>query len=659
MSFRFVTKYGANRFAHRLSAFVIIAYGHGAIATALYLADSMGADAFAVATLEEAISLRRAFQENAAGAGLRLNKPLSSFGNGDDNMTLSSLPATSNTSTATRRKRTLRPPHIRILVLGPPVGFPRCFDDYFHHNIEVMISGPEVAKSLYEWVHDPNERKRTQVERAAMEAKEMAIKGHPLPAPRPLPNTEISPRDSTVSDASTSENSQSSDTPSRRHYRPPSATLGNVTGSDLAKELREILQNQQLWVEPTVTQSAKEKLSVQKKHDSGTATPLTMESSGCTATSQTNQSGTSSSANIRSTYFAGIEEAARISRSIQKAISSEVFVDKGDDEEDNARNAIIMPTDTPDLNCKSKMGALQTRKSYPPTGIARKRLRWHALVDSGMGRLGFRTDPLTKEEQGKRRDSVEIIKELVDLECNKDCPIEFFGMVTHMADANSTSTYTDSQIQKFKQLLKRVRAANISVPTISTDNSAALLTTTLTHFDPKELLTQKFADSRGYVRVGGAIYGQRPSFPQLRAVSTLMASVRHVAVLKKGESVGYDRAYVADHSVRIATLTVGFADGYPRELGNKNGQVVIRGHIFPVVGNICMDMMMIELGCADDDKCPGAQVVVGDTAVLWGPGDDEYGDGMVALKDIAHRLNTTQSALTCGLNKERVLRQYV
>jgi alanine racemase len=167
---------------------------------------------------------------------------------------------------------------------------------------------------------------------------------------------------------------------------------------------------------------------------------------------------------------------------------------------------------------------------------------------------------VSKEEQGKRRDSVEIVKELVDLEVALDCPIEFFGMCTHMAEASSTSDYTNSQITKFKSLLKRVRAVGISVPTISTDNSAALLTTNLTHFDPKELLTQEFADTRGFVRVGGAIYGQRPSFPQLREVSTLMASVRHVATFKKGESVGYDRAYVAPMNVRIATLTIGFAE---------------------------------------------------------------------------------------------------
>jgi alanine racemase len=134
--------------------------------------------------------------------------------------------------------------------------------------------------------------------------------------------------------------------------------------------------------------------------------------------------------------------------------------------------------------------------------------------------------------------------------------------------------------------------------------------------------------------------------------------VRHVATLKTGESVGYDRAYIAPFNVRIATLGIGFADGYPRDLGNGAGQVAIRGSLFSVAGNVCMDMMMVELGPVEDKESPGAQVVVGDTAILWGPGDDEEGEGLVRLQDIAALLNTTQSALSCGLDKERVLRQY-
>jgi len=145
----------------------------------------------------------------------------------------------------------------------------------------------------------------------------------------------------------------------------------------------------------------------------------------------------------------------------------------------------------------------------------------------------------------------------------------------------------------------------------------------------------------------------------LNPVSTLTASVSHVAVLQEGQSVGYDRAYIAPRSVRIATLTIGFADGYPRDLGNGRGKVSIRGEVFPVAGKVCMDMMMVDLGSADDVGSAGANVCVGDRAVLWGPDQDNSLEGQIRLQDIAEELNTTQSALTCGLNKVRVQRQYV
>lgn len=134
--------------------------------------------------------------------------------------------------------------------------------------------------------------------------------------------------------------------------------------------------------------------------------------------------------------------------------------------------------------------------------------------------------------------------------------------------------------------------------------------------------------------------------------------MRHVAILKQGESVGYDRAYIATLDVRIATVAIGFADGYPRELGNGVGKVAIRGSLFPVAGNICMDMLMVDLGPAHSANSPGARIVVGDTAILWGPENDEDGDGLIRLQDLAVQLNTTQSALTCGLNKDRILRRY-
>jgi alanine racemase len=396
-------------------------YGHGAIATALFLADHMGADAFAVATLEEGIALRKAFQQTPPGATYKSGQPLAKKTSASVNRVSSLFSETQTTSTTInssienglRRRRFQRASQIRILVLGPAIYVPRCFDDYSFYNIEVMISGPEVAKALLEWIHNTEERRRTQVERAATETKELAmqLQSHIRPAPqqRTADSTLDKKDSSTISDAS-SEQSKGSNGDSTQKYRPPSATLGNVTGMDLAKEVRKILKNQ-------------------------------IQSNGSDmSNSSTNAPVSAGAKPVTTQVFAGIEEAAKVSRSRHKAIVKEAFVERGD-EEDGTKS-----TDVSSIHQKS-----------PAVLGSRKRLRWHALVDSGMGRLGFRTDPVSKSEQGKRRDTVEILSELVDIENNLESPVEFVGMCTHMADANSSSDYTHSQIARFKVNYKKLQ----------------------------------------------------------------------------------------------------------------------------------------------------------------------------------------------------------
>jgi alanine racemase len=404
--------------------------------------------------------------------------------------------------------------------------------------------------------------------------------------------------------------------------------LSNVSGHDLAKEVRAILISQHAAKNQADNHVNTTNGSISFGKPNNSFQPVQPPPSSPPSTPKKGE------------MFGGIEAAAHTSRMrhIAAAKASEVFV-----EDDRCETATSSVTST-------VVGRAASR--------VKRRLRWHALVDSGMGRLGFRTEAVPRNDVSGKYDTVDIIKEMVDAEVHTDAPLEFYGMCTHMAEANESSTYTNSQIQKFKDLLNRVRRAGISIPTVSTDNSAALLTPTLTHFEPDEILSQPDAHTRGYVRCGGAIYGQRPAFKQLRAVSTLKASVRHVAVLKEGESVGYDRAYIAPRDVRIATLTIGFADGYPRELGNGVGKVSIRGAVFPVAGNVCMDMLMVDLGPAEDDGI-GSQVGVGDVATLWGPETEHDDEGLVRLQDLAATLKTTQSAFTCGLNKNRVPREMI
>ena len=645
-------------------------YGHGALETATHLVEHCGATCFAVATLEEGISLRRAFEEkfpNLVG-GCK----------------------------------------VRILVLGSPVGFPTCFDSYLHNNIELMVSGPEVAASLAQWMKNHDSRRRAEVERVAERLKEglmdEAVLGdfrnpmrhgvvRQVSTGRDKTNeallkeergdhnevttcntTVTSTNDAAFSDESTgivqeAQNGSKKNnpppqpvSPSRLQTKYNAATLTNVTGDDLAREVRQILVGQRHATAKAAPQASKmttiSEPSVEDSTSSRNSSPKTSrKASEVVSENEEEKKATSNKSSALApsssiagggSLFCGIDDAARASR--QRELRSIRLSQLGKDIDSTTAEAV---------------NGMQVRK----------KLRWHALVDSGMGRLGFKTDTdeslkndvscedglsdgESSSENSGIRDTVSIIKELYDAEVHEGAPIEFFGMCTHMADANETSTYTNDQMERFRSLLHRVRSAGIAVPSISTDNSAALLTTALKHFNPNAILAH---DTRGYVRCGGAIYGQRPAFKQLRAVSTLCATVKHVAIIKQGQSVGYDRAYVAPLDVRIATLTVGFADGYPRELGNGVGKVSIRGSIFPVAGNVCMDMLMVDLGPADDTG-EGSRVAVGDTAVLWGPEEtdvEECGDGLVPLAELAGTLKTTQSALTCGLDKFRVRRELV
>lgn len=582
-------------------------YGHGALATAIHLSDSAGADSFAVATLEEAIALRKAFETTPLGGAKDLvNGKVSNHGSAISNLSVYFKPPDLDGDETASTVRTQisqvastrtykRPRHVRILVLGPPVGYPECFDDFYYFNIELVVSGPEVANALMAWVSNPDRRKRILVERVATESKVQALSY--------IPN-----------------GGKGSDEPRIHEIKSTSATLSSFSGQDLVNEVRAYLMNQE----------KKMKLSQpNSRPNSGRSTPANSNSAQYLSKSPPNCGNPVG-------CFSGIEAAANHSRTREKSVkANEVYVEGSTD-----------------------ISSLATSMNESGVGRTKLVLRWHADVESGMGRIGFKTEPVPHGDPNGLRDTVTIMRELVDAEVCGTAPLEFYGMCTHMAEANSESTYTNSQIERFKGLLKRVRDAGISVPTVSTDNSAALLTTTLTHFDPDALLSQPDIHTRGFVRVGGAIYGQRPAFSQLKAVSTFKVAVRHVAIHQQGESVGYDRAYIAPYDVRIATLAIGFADGYPRELGNGVGMVSIRGKSFPVAGNVCMDMIMIDLGPAEDLGV-GSDVVVGDVAILWGPEDGEDGEGLVRLQDLAAKLNTTQSAMTCRLDRIRVKRELI
>ena len=236
-------------------------------------------------------------------------------------------------------------------------------------------------------------------------------------------------------------------------------------------------------------------------------------------------------------------------------------------------------------------------------GATGEKARVHLKVDTGMGRLGWLAGP-------------DACREIMDLACNPHLEIE--GVFTHFAAADALDkSYTLEQFHKFTKLIEQLPRSGLDVPLRHAANSAALLELPDTHLD--------------MVRVGIAIYGLYPSDEvangkvKLRPAMNLKARVAHVKEVPAGFAVSYGCTYTTRRASLIATLPLGYADGYSRLLSAK-GEALIHGCRAPVVGRVCMDQVMVDVSHIQNVK-------MGDEAVLIGrQGNQEISAGEVAVK---------------------------
>jgi alanine racemase len=146
------------------------------------------------------------------------------------------------------------------------------------------------------------------------------------------------------------------------------------------------------------------------------------------------------------------------------------------------------------------------------------------------------------------------------------------------------------------------------------------------------------------VRLGIGLYGVESSQTEpslLRPVGTLTTTISQIKTVRAGETVGYSRRGVLDHDARIATLALGYADGYDRRLGNGVGQVWVNGVLCPTVGNVCMDMTMIDI-----TQAPASE---GDSVEIFGHN--------VPVTDLSQRMGTIPYEVLTGIS-ERVKRVF-
>jgi alanine racemase len=245
----------------------------------------------------------------------------------------------------------------------------------------------------------------------------------------------------------------------------------------------------------------------------------------------------------------------------------------------------------------------------------------HVKVDTGMGRIGI-----------PPQDAPDFIDAL-----HKLAGVDVQGLMTHFADADlRDKEFATSQLDRFETLLAELDARGINIPDRHAANSAAVL-------DFRRALFTM-------IRPGLMLYGYNPleAGSGKAALEPVLSLVTRIAFLKKvpaGVPISYGRTFVTKRASIIATLPIGYADGYNRGLSNK-GEALVRGVRVPIVGRVCMDMCMIDV-----TDVPG--VNEGDDVVLIG----RQGKERITAEDIAVTTGTIAYEVLCGISS-RVPRIY-
>ena len=212
-----------------------------------------------------------------------------------------------------------------------------------------------------------------------------------------------------------------------------------------------------------------------------------------------------------------------------------------------------------------------------------KKFPIHIKLDTGMHRLGFEEENVA-----------ELISKL------KDNPtVEVKSILSHLAASDDMKhiDFTLSQIKLFEKLASAISKELNIKPILHTLNTSGI-----SNFPQAQL---------DMVRLGIGLYGVSNDEEEqklLENVGTLKSIISQIRTIQAGESVGYSRRFMADKPTKIATIPIGYADGIARQWGNGVGYVVIKNKKAPIVGSICMDMLMVD--CSDIDCKEGSEVIL-------------------------------------------------
>lgn len=244
-------------------------------------------------------------------------------------------------------------------------------------------------------------------------------------------------------------------------------------------------------------------------------------------------------------------------------------------------------------------------------GRVKRKARVHLKIDTGMGRLGYNW-----------KGAAEFVEQVARMKW-----LDIAAIYSHFATSDDPDqTFAKEQLKRFHAVLDELNKRKIEIPLKHMANTGAIMSLPESHFD--------------LVRPGFMMYGYTPrkgmdTSNQLKPVMSIVAKVSMLKKVEKGTSISYGRKYFAPYDTSIATVPIGYGDGYSRMLTGK-ADVIIRGRRYPVAGAVSMDHIMVDVG-------PKCEIEVGDDVTIMGANGRES----ISAYDIAERLGTIPYEVVC------------
>lgn len=249
--------------------------------------------------------------------------------------------------------------------------------------------------------------------------------------------------------------------------------------------------------------------------------------------------------------------------------------------------------------------------------VSNKMINVHIAIDSGMGRIGF------KNTENNINDIIEI---------SKLSNLNIESIFSHFSTADSIDkSYSDYQIEVYNNILSALEKRGLKINKKNLSNSAAIIDLPESHCD--------------YVRPGIIQYGYYPSKEvninnlNIQPVLTWKTRIIHLKEVEENEFIGYGKTFKTTRKTKIATLPVGYADGYSRALSNK-GKVIINGQLAPIIGNVCMDQFMVDVTDIKDVKAFDEVILLG-----------ESGNVKFNAEDMAEIIGTISYEVLCLIGR--------